>query len=175
VPEVPDAPEDATAMKPVTVISASGPRRIAAQDPAPAPDAEDEETSGVSALVWAGIGAAVLAVLVGFLALRGDGRPEDPGVVVPTESQTPTDVVPDVLTQAPTLTGRRTASGVVFEWQSPVPVEPGDSFSYHRDDTDEYGTTTRQQLLIRTDDPVCLDLRMTRGADNSPSASQCVS
>jgi hypothetical protein len=117
----------------------------------------------------------VLAVLVGFLALRGDGRPEDPGVVVPTESQTPTDVVPDVLTQAPTLTGRRTASGVVFEWQSPVPVEPGDSFSYHRDDTDEYGTTTRQQLLIRTDDPVCLDLRMTRGADNSPSASQCVS
>ena len=37
-PEVPEAPEDATAMKPVTVISASGPRRIAAQDTAPAAD-----------------------------------------------------------------------------------------------------------------------------------------
>jgi hypothetical protein len=88
---------------------------------------------------------------------------------------TPTDVVPDVLTQAPTLTGRRTPRGVVFEWESPVPVEPGDSFSYHRDDTDEFGTTSRQRLLVRTGEPVCLDVRMTRGADNSPSASQCVS
>ena len=34
-PAVPEPPEDATAMKPVTVISASGPRRIAPQDPAP--------------------------------------------------------------------------------------------------------------------------------------------
>lgn len=174
-PEVPEAPEDATAMKPVTVISASGPRRIAAQDPTPASGAGDEETSRVSGLVWAGIGAVALALLIGFLVLRGDGREEDPGVVVPTESQTPSDVVPDVLTQAPTLTGRRTARGVLFEWNPPVPVEPGDSFSYHRDDTDDYGSTTRRQLLVRTDAPVCLDLRMTRGADNSPSANQCVS
>jgi hypothetical protein len=174
VPEASEPPEDRTAMKPVTVISASGPRRIAAQDPAPAAGEEDEEAPTTSALVWAGIGAAVLAVVLGFLVLGGD-REEDPGVVVPTGSVTPTDVVPDVLTQAPTLTGRRTPRGVVFEWESPVPVEPGDSFSYHRDDTDEFGTTTRQRLLVRTGEPVCLDVRMTRGADNSPSASQCVS
>jgi hypothetical protein len=175
-PEVPEAhDEGATAMKPVTVISASGPRRIAAQDPAPATSDDQEEATGVSAPVWAGIGAAVLALLIGFLVLRGDGREEDPGVVVPTESQTPSDLVPDVLTQAPTLTGRRTARGVLFEWNAPVPVEPGDSFSYHRDDTDDYGSTTKQQLLVRTDAPVCLDLRMTRGADNSPSVNQCVS
>ena len=42
-------------------------------------------------------------------------------------------------------------------------------------DTDEYGTTSRRRLLVRTDEPVCLDVRMTRGSDNSPSASQCVS
>jgi hypothetical protein len=174
-PEVPEAPEDATAMKPVTVISASGPRRIAAQDPTPASSADDDETSGVSGLVWAGVGALVLALLVGFLVFRGDGREEDPGVVVPTESAVPSDVVPDVLTSAPTLTGRRTPRGVVFQWNPPVPVEPGDSFSYHRDDTGDYGSTTKQQLLVRTDDPVCLDLRMTRGSDNSPSASECVS
>jgi hypothetical protein len=173
-PEVAEPPEDATAMKPVTVISASGPRRIAAQDPTPAAGT-DEETSGVSGLVWAGIGAVVLALLIGFLVLRGDGREEDPGGVVPTESQTPGDLVPDVLTEAPTLTGRRTARGVLFEWNAPVPVEPGDAFSYHRDDTDAFGSTTEQQLLVRTDAPVCLDLRMTRGADSSPSASQCVS
>jgi len=125
--------------------------------------------------VWSGIGALVLALLIGFLVLGGDGRTEDPGVVVPTESQTPSDLIPDVLTEAPTLTGRRTARGVLFEWNAPVPVEPGDSFSYHRDDTDAYGSTTARQLLVRTDESVCLDLRMTRGADTSPSVSQCVS
>jgi hypothetical protein len=174
-PEVPEAPEDATAMKPVTVISASGPRRIAGQDPAPEPGESEEEATRASALVWAGVGAAVLALLVGFLVLRGDGREEDPGVVVPTGSQTPSPVVPDVLTEAPALTGSRTPRGVLFEWRPAVPVEPGDSFSWHRDDTDSYGTTSRQRLLVRTADPVCLDVRMTRGSDNSPSVSQCVS
>ncbi len=172
---VADAPEDATAMKPVTVISASGPRRIAAQDSAHATPEDGHQPGGVSGLVWAGVAAVVLAVLIAFLVVRGDGRPQDPGVVVPPASRTPDDLVPDVLTQAPTLTGRRTPRGVMFEWRSPVPREPGDSFSYHRDDTDAYASTTRQQLLLRTDAPVCLELRMTRGADNSPIVSECVS
>ena len=172
--DVPDAPEDATAMKPVTVISAGAPTPIAAQDPTASDD--DEQDSGrLSGLVWAGIGAAVVAVIVGFLFFRGDGRPEDPGVVVQPGSQTPSDVVPDVLTEAPDLTGSRTARGVLFEWRPPVPVEPGDSFSWHRDDTNGYGTTSKQQLLVRTDEPVCLDLAMTRGSDNSPRANECVS
>ncbi len=174
-PDVHDAPEDATAMKPVTVISASGPRRIAGQDPVAETAEGDGETARSSALVWAGVGAAVLAVLVGFLVLRGGEREEDPGVVVPAGSQTPSPVVPDVLTEAPTLTGSRTARGVLFEWRPAVPVEPGDSFSWHRDDTDSYGRTTRKRLLLRTSEPVCLDVRMTRGSDNSPSVSQCVS
>ncbi|MBC2934855.1 serine/threonine-protein kinase [Nocardioides sp. zg-1228] len=167
--------DDATAMKPVTVISASGPRRIAAQVPAPVSDDQDEQRGRVPALVWAGAGAAVLAVVLALLVFGGDDRGEDPGVVVPTASQTPADVVPDVITEAVTLNGTRTPRGVLFEWRPPVPVEPGDSFGWHRDDTDEYGTTTRRRLLVRTDDPVCLDVRMTRGSDNSPSASACVS
>jgi hypothetical protein len=162
-------------MKPVTVISASGPRRIAPQDPVAAPADDDEERSGVPALVWAGVGTLLLALLVGFLVLGGNDREEDPGVVVPTESQTPLDVVPDALDRAPTLTGRRTARGVLFTWNAPVTPEPGDTFSWHRDDTDSYGSTTDQKLLVRTDEPVCLDLRMTRGSDNSPSVNECVS
>jgi hypothetical protein len=169
-----EPPEDATAMKPVTVISASGPRRIAAQDPAPAPE-EDEDPGRVSGLVWAGVGVALVALLIGFLVFRGDGREEDPGVVVPTDQVTPSELIPDDLDAAPTLSGRRTARGVLFEWEPPVPVEPGDSFTWHRDDTGEFGSTTKQQLLVRTDEPVCLDLRMKRGSDNSPSSSQCVS
>ena len=167
--------EDATAMKPVTVISASGPRRIAAQDPSLVQQEDEAERTGVPGLVWAGVGVAVLALLVGILVLRGNDREEDPGVVVPTEAQTPGDVIPDVLTEAVTLTGSRTPRGVVFEWRPAVPVEPGDSFSWHRDDTDQYGSTSRRRLLVRTDEAVCLDVRMTRGSDNSPSASQCVS
>ena len=173
-PEVPDAPEDATAMKPVTVISASGPRRIAAQDPAPAAlDAEDER-GGVSRLVWAGAAAALLAAVLAYVVLGG-GPDEDPGVVVPSTSVTPSPLAPDVLTEAPTLTGRRTARGVLFEWNPPVRVRAGDEFSYYRDDIAEYGTTTEKRLLVRTTESVCLDLRMTRGSDSSPSVSQCVS
>jgi hypothetical protein len=172
-PQVEEAPEDATAMKPVTVISASGPRRIAAQVPEPGTDDAPDDRSGTPALVWAGVGAAVLALLVGFVVLRGGSREEDPGVVVPT-AQTPSPVVPDVLVEAPTLTGSRTPRGELFEWRAPVPVEPGDSFSYHRDDTDAYGSTTKRQLLVRTDEPVCLDVRMTRGQDSSPRANECV-
>lgn len=174
-PEVAEAPEDATAMKPVTVISASGPRRIAPQVAAPVADEDEQDRSRVSGLVWAGVGATVLALVVGYLVLGGGGdREEDPGVVLPTDSQTPSAVVPDVLTEAPSLTGARTPRGVLFEWRPPVPPEPGDSFSYHRDDTDAYGSTTRQQLLVRTDEPICLDVRMTRGSDNSPTAKECV-
>ena len=139
-PGVPEAPEDATAMKPVTVISASGPRRIAAQDTVPA--GRRTTTRPRRCPAWSGRASArsSLALVVGFLVFGGDGREEDPGVVVPTESQVPSDVVPDVLTAAPTLTGRRTPRGVLFEWNPPVPIEPGDSFSYHRDDTDDYAT-----------------------------------
>ena len=173
LPDTSDAPGDATAMKPVTVISASGPRRIAAQDPSPAP-ADESATGRISGLVWAGIGVAVLALLIGFLVVRGDGRGEDPRVVIPSEA-TPSALIPDTLDAAPALSGRRTSRGVLFEWEPPVPVETGDSFNWHRDDTDEYGSTTRQRLLVRTDQPICLDLRMKRGSDNSPSSSQCVS
>lgn len=173
-PSVVDLPEDATAMKPVTVISASGPRRIAAQDPVPAAT-DDESRGGTSALVWAGVGAAVLAVLVGFLVLGGNDREEDPGVVVPTESVTPDSVVPDDLTEAPRLSGTRTPRGVLFRWTPPTDLEDGDSYRWHRDDTDAYGTTDKERLLVRTDAPVCLDLVITRGNDLSPSANECVS
>ena len=132
-------PEDATAMKPVTVISASGPRRIAAQDPRP----RRRGRRGGRRVSGPGVGRhrrARARAARGLPGPRRRRREEDPGVVVPTESQTPSPVVPDVLTEAPTLTGRRTPRGVLFEWRPPVPVEPGDSFSYHRDDTDDYGT-----------------------------------
>ena len=58
----PEAPEDATAMKPVTVISASGPRRIAAQDPAPAAGDDDDEPAS---RVRAGLGRRRASLVLG--------------------------------------------------------------------------------------------------------------
>jgi eukaryotic-like serine/threonine-protein kinase len=170
-----DMPEDATAMKPVTVISASGPRRIAAQDPVAEAADDDAEGTRVSTFVWAGIGVAVLAVIVGFLFLRGDGRAPDEGVGTSPTTSTPTLGLPEGLTEAVALSGSRTPRGVLFTWNAPVEVEPGDSFSWHRDDTDTYGTTDRTRLLVRTQDPVCLDVTMTRGSDQSPRVQKCVS
>ncbi len=174
VRDVPESPEDATAMKPVTVISASGPRRLAPQDPGPSM-ATEQEAGGVSSLVWAGVGVTLLAVLIGFLVSRGDGRGEDPGVIVPTQSQTPDDLIPDDLVQAPRLRGVRRPGGVLFSWTSPVRLEPGDSFTWHSDTPDRFETTRKKRLLLRTDKDVCLEVWMTRGSDRSPSANVCVS
>ena len=170
-------PEERTVMKPVTVISASGPRRIAAaQEPVapPAPQDDEESTENrVPSLVWVGVGLAVLAALVGALVLRGDGRPPDDGVG-PTESSTPSPVVPDELTEAPTLTGRREGGRVVFTWRSPVPVEPGDEWVWHRDDTDARGRIKERRLVLDAAGGVCLAVQMDRGSDTSPAARECV-
>ena len=169
--------EDATAMKPVTVISASGPRRIAAQDPAPRCQ-DGEDGAGRGAGPGVGRHRRRGARAAGRLPrARRRRREEDPGVGRPDRVADPVRRGPRrrssrrlSLTGQPHAPRRRSSSG-----DPPVSVEAGDSFSWHRDDTDEYGSTRRRRLLVRTDEPVCLDVRMTRGSDNSPSASQCVS
>ena len=166
-------PEDVTVMKPVTVISASGPRRLAA--PQGVPSAADEPPARtVSAVVWAVIGVLAVAALVGGLVLSGGERPQDPEADPPATSGTPSDLVPDVLTRAPSLSGERTAEGVVFRWRSQDPLEPGDQWIFQRLDTQEFERTTRRQVLIRSGDQVCLEVQLARGADQSPAAHQCV-
>lgn len=125
-------------------------------------------------LVWAGVGAAVLAALAGVVVLRGGDRPEDRGVDVPSQSATPSPVVPDELTGAPALSGRRDGDRVVFTWNGPAAFEPGDEWVWHRDDTEEYGHTPRRRLVLRTPDPVCVEVEMKRGSDTSSTARQCV-
>ena len=166
--------EDATVMKPVTVISASGPRRVAPTQDA-GPGASGGDPPSRAALVWAGVGATVLALVVGWWVLTGVDSREDPGVGPTTESSTPSPVVPDVLTEAPTLTGERVADGVLFRWRPEQPLEPGDEWLWHRDDTDRFGRTDRRRLLVRGSGEVCLEVTLTRGSDTSPSARECVS
>ena len=166
--------EDATALKPVTVISASAPRQVAVEQP---PVTTDEgQPRQVAAIVWAVIGAVLVAAIAGYLVFGGGEDPEDPGVVVPSGSTTPEPLVPDVLTQAPILTGERTARGVEFRWRSRERLEPGDQWLWRRDDaSDAFGRTSERRLVINEPGQVCLDVVLERGSDQSPSARQCVS
>ena len=159
-------------MKAVTVISASAPRRVATE-PDPAPSDHHEQTR-TSALVWAVVGAVMLAVLVGFLVFGGERGRGDPGVVVPSESSTPEPLIPDVLTRAPSLTGSRTADGIVFRWKSPVPLEPGDEWLWQLEGTEEFARTTDRRLVLPAQRKACLIVLLERGTDQSPSARQCV-
>ncbi|MCD6638361.1 MAG: hypothetical protein LT071_00410, partial [Nocardioides sp.] len=93
---------------------------------------------------------------------RGEHR-DDPSPA-PDAQHTPTDVVPDVLTQAPTLSGRRTDEGVLFTWRPGTAPEPGDQWRWHRDDTDEFGHTAGRRLLVRTSRGICLDVVQVRGS-----------
>ena len=94
---------------------------------------------------------------------------------VPSGSITPSDPVPDELTRAPTLSARRAGDRVVFRWRSPIPVEPGDEWVWRRDDTGEAGRTDRRRLVVDAPGQVCVEVRMARGSDSSPSARECVS
>jgi hypothetical protein len=163
-------------MKPVTVISASGPRRVAsAQEPVAvggqAPAADEGRRSRI---VWAAVGVTVLAALAGYVVSRGDDRPTDPGVSVPSSSVTPSEVVPGRLT-APFVDGRRREDGrVVFTWRSQAPMEPGDEWVWERFDTNEVGRTADREVVFRTADQVCIAVRLERGSLRSSSARHCV-
>ena len=177
--EVPDQGghhEDRTVMKPVTVISASGPRRIAAAQEPVAPTVVDpEEGEGrVSGLVWTGVGAAVLAALVGIVVLRGSDRPEDPDPNPPPHSVTPSPVVTDEPVPAPTVSGRREGRVVVFTWRSPDRMEPGDEWVYHRDDTDDRVRTRKRRVELETEGAVCVEVVLDRNGDTSPGVQECV-
>jgi eukaryotic-like serine/threonine-protein kinase len=174
--EVPaQAEEDRTVMKAVTVISASAPRRVAGTQADPEADV-DGPRRGISQVVWAVLGVVVVAAAVGGLLLRGGERPDDPTratPVVPSET-TPSDLLPQELTSPPSLTGTRTAAGVVFRWQTRDERRPGDRWVWQRLDSGELRRTDAERVLIRTPDEICVEVRLVRGSQESPASNECV-
>ena len=162
-------------MKAVTVISASGPRRIAtAQEEQEAE--EQEQTRGVSGIVWAAAGVVAVAAAVVALVLGGGDRPDDreaDGPLTPTET-TPSDLVPQDLGTAPSVTGTRTDAGVVFRWQTTEELEPGDTWLWQRLDSGDFERTDKDQVVIRTPDDICVEVRLVRGSDQFPATNECV-
>lgn len=171
----PEPEEDRTVMKAVTVISASAPRRVASAQADQ--DAEEQEQSrGVSGVVWAVAGVVAVAAAVAALVLGGGARPDDreaDAPLTPTDT-TPSDLVPRGLGTAPSVTGTRTGGEVVFRWQTTEELEPGDTWLWQRLDSGDFQRTAKDQVVIRTPDDICLEVRLVRGDDQSPATNECV-
>jgi hypothetical protein len=167
--------EDRTVMKAVTVISASGPRRIAAVQ-ADERSAGEERPRGISGALWAVAGVVAVAAAVGALLLSGGERPDDPEAEVPLApvETTPSDVFPGTLTSAPTVSGTRNADGVVFRWRSRDDAEPGDTWLWQRLGSGEFRRTDEEQVLIRARGEVCVEVRLLRDGAESPATDECV-
>lgn len=165
----PEPEEDRTVMKAVTVISASGPRRIATAQTEP-----DTDERPVSGLVWAVIGVLATVALIGGLILTGGGRGDAPTPTQPSTSDTPSPLIPDTLTSPPNLSGQRTGSSVVFRWDSQDSVEAGDQWIWQEIGTDAFERTSKRSVRVRSTEQVCLEVRQVRGSDESPTANECV-
>ncbi|GEP36564.1 hypothetical protein NPS01_02270 [Nocardioides psychrotolerans] len=170
LPPVSDDP-DTTHVRPMTVISSSGPRG-ASIETGPATEAGPTRRSSV---VWAVAGTAVLAVVGVLLAvnLAGGNDAEEP-ITRPTTSSTPLGVAPEAPTRAPTVTGARSEDRVTFTWRSPDAGQAGDTWEWKRTDTGESRRTSDTTLAVASSGRTCLQVRLIRGSYASPWAEDCV-
>ena len=72
------------------------------------------------------------------------------------------------------MTGTRTDAGVVFRWQTTEELEPGDTWLWQRLDSGDFERTDKDQVVIRTPDDICVEVRLVRGSDQSPATNECV-
>ncbi|MGI8646196.1 MAG: protein kinase domain-containing protein [Nocardioides sp.] len=172
---------DLTQVKPVSVVSASGPRAVRAALETAAVEGEPTGSRAApvraSALAWTAVAVAVMAVVVTVLLVTGGGdRPDRQLSPTPTGPSTPQSVAPEAPTGVPSLSGRRTPRGATFTWASNDAAEPGDSWEWQRPETGESARTSDTTLLVRSrsDAEVCLQVRLIRGSFASEWAQSCV-
>ena len=172
-----ESPADATAMRPVTVISASGPRRVTPDEGARDSGEEQEGRrpggAGTAGAVWGAVAVLVACALVAALVLAGGDEDRQPRAET-TTSATPSDLVPDVLTRPPSVDGERTSGGVVFRWRIDENLRPGDQWIYQVDGQPGFRRTSRRRVVIDQPGEVCLTVRLARDGDESPTGHDCV-
>jgi serine/threonine protein kinase len=166
---------DATVLKPVTIVSGSS-SRIAVESPvAESAQSEAPPSTGERVrLVWMVAGIAVLFAIGIVLFLRAGDEPSSTPPPTPGTSGTPLTIEPGAPTEPPDVTGRRTAAGVVFRWDSTGEVQTGDSWEWRRTDTGESDRTTDTTVTVDAADRVCLQVRLIRGSFASPWGNRCV-
>jgi hypothetical protein len=171
----PGVDPDATYVKPITVIPASGPRAAqvaASRAGTAAPPSAPPEAERRSSAVWAVLGVALVAVVVVFLVLRGGGGDADPPP--DASSSTPLSLAPEAPQEQPALAGERSGDSVTFSWRVRGGTLPEDSWEWSRPDTGESRRTTDTELTVQAPGRVCLQVSLIRGSYASPVANRCV-
>ncbi|WP_134766965.1 serine/threonine-protein kinase [Nocardioides sp. 1609] len=168
---VADGDTDATYVKPVTVIPASGPRAARIESDSRA--TVDPGRGSRGAVVWGVLGVLVVAAVVAVLALRGGGE-EDPPPTVDPSTRTPAPLEPGSPQLPPEVSGKRQGAQVTFTWRSPDEPVDGDTWEWRRTDSGDGARTTERRLTLRSPDRLCVQVRLIRGADASPFTERCV-
>ena len=166
------AGEDATVLKPITVISASSPR-VAVESP-PAVEPLPPTAGDRARVVWL-VGAAVVLAVVGLVLFLTAGR-DDPGSSPPPTptASTPESIDPGAPSDPPLVSGRRTSAGVEFRWEAPDGDQPGDTWEWRRTDTGEGERTTDLSVTVKAQGRICVQARLIRSGFVSPWGKRCV-
>ena len=157
---VPSADEgDQTQLKPVSVVSGSAPRDVAAPRSAPAAPDQLGRWWAEPAARWAAavVVLLVLAVVVGKMLTSGSG-PTDVVLPPPTGSGS---VVPGVAPR-PILHANRTGDSVEFRWRAADAPQAGDAFQWRVPRKGGSHLTTAPSVTIHSAARVCLQVRLAR-------------
>lgn len=171
LPVVEEDIHDRTVLKPVTVVSASGPRKVA-----PTGEFATDEHKPVSNAVWAGLGVAVLAVLVGALVLGGGSRDPDKVDTPPTVApSTPGAVIPEAEgpPAPPVVTATTTSQGVKFTWRPDEPVADAHSWLVRQGDDEQRLTRTSLTVKPATEGRTCLAVALLQSGQQSEWTTEC--
>lgn len=173
---------DVTSVKPLTVVSASGPRSLSVDrgttgGAARAGGDDDDAPLSRSGLVWTVVGVLVLLVAAAALVVwraGGDGETTadpEPTTAAPT---TPGDVAPDAPVEPPAITVTPVADGVQFSWTA-RDVRASDTWEYRVPVTGDGARTSDTALVVPVapDGRTCLQVRQIRGGVTSPWAERC--
>lgn len=171
---VPAGDPDATYVKPITVIPASGPRaaRIESEVAVSGPGSRTPEHGSRAGWVWGVVGVVVVGVVVAALALRGGGEEDEPRVETPPT--TPAPIEEGSVRLPPQVEGERRGGRVVFTWRSADAAQTGDTWDWRRTDTGEGDRTSDREVVVEATERVCVQVRLIRGPDASPPTERCV-
>ena len=174
-PVTPSAADpDATYVKPITVIPASGPRAARIEQETTGRRPADAPRGSRTTVVWAVVGVVAIAAVAAFVVLRGADTDEKPDLDTGTTSRTPLPVAPSAPQNPPDVAGTRTGQRVVFTWSTPGDTRPGDSWHWIRTDTGADDRTDDRRLVLRSDTRLCLQVQLIRGAFASSYTEKCV-
>jgi len=173
-PEAPREPDTSAGPPPVPVPEPEMGVTPPADGPATTPDDEAQRYGSKPTLIVAGVGAAVLAGVVGFALLAGDpvAKPPGPGPLPESPPVLPADYVP------PPTDFRAHAIGsgrVAFSWTNDEP-RSGDRFAvnYRVDDTRPL-TATRTDPEFEVTAPrgtiVCAQVQLVRSNETASLAT----